>query len=61
MTHHSEKPDEARFVLIFNELSKAEPQGSISDVSQDELDAIEQISRIVMETTEDRPIFMTST
>lgn len=38
------------FVLIFNELASLE-----------EIDAIEEVRRMVMEVTDDRPIFMTST
>jgi hypothetical protein len=45
------------FVLIFNELAKEQAP----DVSLEEIDAIEEVRRMVMEVTDDRPIFMTST
>jgi SpoVK/Ycf46/Vps4 family AAA+-type ATPase len=53
-----ENPEEqTRYVLIFNELAKAQP----SDVDMKEIDAIEEVRRIVSEVTDERPIFMTST
>ena len=52
---NSEEP--TRYVLIFNELAKAQPP----DVDMKEIDAIEEVRRIVTEVTDERPIFMTST
>ena len=49
--------EQNRFVLIFNELAKEQA----SDVSLEEIDAIEEVRRIVMEVTDEKPIFMTST
>jgi hypothetical protein len=46
-----------RFVLIFSELGK---QPAL-ELSTEEIDAIGEIGRIVMEVTDERPIFMTST
>lgn len=48
---------ETRFYLIFNELAKAEALG----VSLEEMDEIEQVRRMVMDVTNEIPIFMTST
>jgi hypothetical protein len=48
---------ETRFYLIFNELAKAD----VSDVSLEEIDEIEHIRRMVMDVTDETPIFMTST
>jgi hypothetical protein len=53
-------PQNTRFFLIFDELSKQETQ-AVDDVNTDEIDEIEQISRIVMQTTDDAPIFLTMT
>jgi hypothetical protein len=49
--------EQTRFVLIFDELAKTQAP----DVSLEEIDAIEEVRRIVMEVTDERPIFMTST
>jgi hypothetical protein len=49
--------EQNRFILIFNELAKEQA----SDVNLDEIDAIEEVRRIVSEVTDERPIFMTST
>jgi hypothetical protein len=49
--------EQTSYVLIFNELAK-EPA---SDLDLEEIDAIDQIRRIVMEVTNEPPIFMTST
>ena len=49
--------EQTSFVLIFNELAKEQA----SDVDLEEIDAIEQIRRIVMEVTDEPPIFMTTT
>jgi hypothetical protein len=51
---------QTRFYLIFKEFAKVDPM-SISDVSLEELDDIEQVRRMVMDVTDDQPIFMTST
>jgi len=48
---------QTRFVLIFNELAKVQAP----DVDMEEIDAIEEVRRIVSEVTDERPIFMTST
>ena len=50
----------SQYYVLFRELANAEPV-SISGVSPEEIDEIEQVRRIVMETTDERPIFMTST
>lgn len=49
--------EQTHFVLIFDELAKTQAP----DVSLEEIDAIEEVRRIVMEVTDERPIFMTST
>lgn len=49
------------FYLIFDQVKDAGLDGYATDVSIDELDEIDQIRRIVMEVSDDRPIFMTST
>ena len=51
---------ETRFYIIFSELAKTEST-NISDVSLEEIDDIEQVRRMVLEVTDDRPVFMTST
>ena len=52
--------EESRFYIIFDELAKAEHE-SAGHVSADELDEIEQVRRMVMDVTEEPPVFMTST
>jgi hypothetical protein len=49
--------EQTRFILIFNELAKAQTP----DVDMQEIDAIEEVRRIVTEVTDEHPIFMTST
>jgi hypothetical protein len=49
--------EQSHFILIFDELAKEQA----SDVSLEELDAIEEVRQMVMEVTDERPIFMTST
>lgn len=56
MKKGQEKQDDS-FVLIFSELAKEQAP----DVNLEEIDAIEEVRRIVMEVTDDRPIFLTST
>jgi hypothetical protein len=46
-----------RFILIFNELAKEQAP----DVDMKEIDAIDEVRRIVTEVTNERPIFLTST
>lgn len=56
-----ESKNETEFILIFNELAKAEQESPTPEVSIEEINAIEEVSRIVMEVSNERPIFMTST
>ncbi len=51
---------QTRFYLIFHELAKTDA-ANISDVSLEEIDEIEQVRRMVMDVTDEWPIFMTTT
>jgi hypothetical protein len=48
------------YYLILDDVAKLTDLVA-SDVSSDELSEIEQIGRLVLEVTDDRPVFMTST
>jgi hypothetical protein len=50
----------AMYYLILDDVAKLTDLVA-SDVSSDELSEIEQIGRLVLEVTDDRPVFMTST
>jgi hypothetical protein len=50
-----------RFYFIFEQVQKYGALDSCSDVSIDEINEIEQIRRMVLDVSEETPIFMTST
>jgi hypothetical protein len=50
-----------QFYVIFSELAKADEQQDISAVFSDEIDAIEQVMRMVVDVNEEPPQFVTST
>jgi hypothetical protein len=52
---------DSRFYLIFDRVQKAESTDFTPDVSIDEINEIDQVGRMVMEVSDDRLIFMTST
>jgi hypothetical protein len=52
--------NEARFYLVFDDVENCGSSDS-SEVSFDELDEIDQIRRMILESTEETPAFMTST
>lgn len=52
---------QTRFYLLFDALGKATASAPVSAASLDEMDEIEQVRRMVMDVSDDRPIFMTST
>ena len=49
-----------RFYLIFDALAKSDV-ACLSDATLDEIDEIEQVRRMIMDVTDERPIFMTTT
>jgi hypothetical protein len=50
-----------RFYFIFNQVQKAEASDFGQQVSMEEISKTEQICRIVMDVSEETPVFMTST
>jgi hypothetical protein len=59
-THHENVDSDAQFYLVFDNVAKKGPSEN-SEVSFDEIDEIEQISRMILESTEEIPVFLTST
>jgi hypothetical protein len=51
---------QTRFYLIFEEVAKSDA-GGLLDATPEEIDEIEQVRRMVMDVTDERPIFMTTT
>ena len=49
-----------RFYLIFEEVAKSDV-ASLSDATLEEIDEIEQVRRMVMDVSDEQPIFMTTT
>jgi hypothetical protein len=50
-----------RFYFIFDQVQKAEGMDFTQNVSMEEISEIEQIRRMVMDVSEEVPMFMTST
>lgn len=51
---------QTRFYLIFEAVAKSEV-GNLLDATPEEIDEIEQVRRMVMDVTDEQPIFMTTT
>jgi hypothetical protein len=59
-TRQENVDNEARFYLVFDDVTKDGPSNN-PEVSFDEIDEIDQISRMILESTEEIPVFMTCT